>query len=135
MTTTLRTATLTACLGLALLIWTTPALSQDRIDHFPSQTPETMEQAVAFFNDYNQRLASLLSQEELSLRDLATIHEWTYTLENSLEYLRDQLARLADSLEDLHVASETADIAGTQAQGQRYLMQAARWPFSHDSAL
>lgn len=39
---------------------------------------------MANFSEYNQRLAELLTQDELAITDLGTVHELTYTLENAL---------------------------------------------------
>lgn len=101
-----------------------PATAQDRPDHFKGNHPETLGQALEYFSEYNARLADLLAQEELDIYDLVAIHELTYTLENSLEKIRSDLAELAGTLEALHVATETADYEGSRTHGQAYLDKA-----------
>lgn len=101
-----------------------PALAQDRPDHFQGKNPETLSQALEYFSEYNTRVADVLAQEELDIYDLVTIHELTYTLENSLEKIRSELAELAEVLEDLHVATETADYEGARTHGRAYLEKA-----------
>ncbi len=101
-----------------------PAMAQDRPDHFHGKSPETLSQALEYFSEYNAKVAELLAKEELDIHDLVAIHELTYTLENSLEKNRSELAELADMLEDLHVATETADYEGARTHGRAYLEKA-----------
>lgn len=107
------------CLGMAGF-----AVASERIDHFEGEPAETLVQAVENFSTYNMRLASILEQESLTAQDLGEVHKLTYTLENALEKVRQDLAGLADTLEALHVASETADYPGTRAHGEAYLKTA-----------
>lgn len=57
--------------------------------------------------------------------DLAEIHVLSYTLENALEKINEALAELADSLEEVHVASETFARDKLKKNGELYL-QASR---------
>ncbi|WP_111642525.1 DUF6746 family protein [Marinimicrobium alkaliphilum] len=91
----------------------------DRVDHFKGKSAETLTEAVENFATYNRRLASLLDQE-LSDARLVEIHELTYTLENALEKINAEMTVLADTLEELHVASETFDREALAAAGERY---------------
>lgn len=93
----------------------------ERFDHFEGQSAASLEEAVANFSSYNEKLAEILAGEELDAAALVTIHELTYTLENALEKIEDELDDLADVLEDLHKASETADFDGTREHGRAYL--------------
>ncbi len=95
--------------------------ASDRVDHFQGKPAETLEEAVANFSQYNQRLEGLLSKNTLSQDDLFQIHELTYTLENALEKINAEFAELADTLEELHVASETGDADGAKRHGDAYL--------------
>ncbi|AGA32292.1 hypothetical protein TVNIR_0592 [Thioalkalivibrio nitratireducens DSM 14787] len=97
------------------------ATAEERIDHFNGLPAETLEDAVQNFSEYNNRLAAIVAKDELTASDLATVHELTYTLENALEKINDELAALADLLEEVHVASETADAASTVEKGRAYL--------------
>lgn len=93
----------------------------DRYDHFEGEEAATLEDAVANFSAYNTRLAEMLERDELDAEALMAIHQITYTLENALEKIEDELDDLADVLEDLHKASETGDVDGAQKHGGAYL--------------
>ncbi|MCG6657879.1 hypothetical protein HOP52_08935 [Halomonas campisalis] len=95
-----------------------------RIDHFEALPSETLVQAVANFTSHNAHLAAILEQETLSMDDLNAVHELTYTLEVALEKLHTDLAALADTLEEVHIASETGDVDGVRANGEAYLKTA-----------
>lgn len=93
----------------------------DRFDHFEGKSADTLEEAVANFSSHNEKLAEILASEELNIEALVAIHELTYTLENALEKINDELDDLADVLEELHKSSETADFDGTREHGRAYL--------------
>jgi hypothetical protein len=97
------------------------AQAEERYDHFKGLPAETLETAVQHFSEYNNRLAAIVAKDEMTASDLATIHELTYTLENALEKINNELVGLADLLEEVHVASETADAASTVEKGRAYL--------------
>jgi hypothetical protein len=97
------------------------ANAEEWYDHFKGLPAETLETAVQNFSDYNNRLAVIVAKDELTASDLATVHELTYTLENALERINDELATLAELPEDVHVASETADAASVVEKGRPYL--------------
>ena len=113
-----------ALAGLAVIA-VMPAAGQEGIDHYAGEKPDSIVQAFEYFAEYNEKVAAVLATEELDIDDLAAIHEMTYTLENSLEKIRQELDTLADTLEALHVASETADLQGTRSLGEAYLEQAS----------
>ncbi|MCE8021689.1 hypothetical protein HOP51_16455 [Halomonas sp. MCCC 1A11036] len=89
--------------------------------HFKGEPAETLSQAVANFSEYNQRLAELLVQDELSLTDLGTVHELTYTLENALEKIQEEVEAMTHILEEVHQGSETGDFEHVQSNGAAYL--------------
>ncbi|SRR5690606_31064176 len=91
-----------------------------RPDHYHGKPAETLEQAVTNFRDANQDLARLL-EGDLNNADIAAIHETTYTLENALAKLQQELAQLAETLEAVHVASEKVDRETLKTQGADYL--------------
>ncbi|NLZ79440.1 MAG: hypothetical protein GX908_08015 [Gammaproteobacteria bacterium] len=82
------------------------AMADDRPEHFKGLAAPDLQTAVANFSEYNKRLEKALSGE-LTDADLMKIHELTYTLENALEKINDDLEDLADTLEEVHIASET----------------------------
>ncbi|MCS3904541.1 hypothetical protein J2T55_002580 [Methylohalomonas lacus] len=103
-----------------------PAMADERPDHFEGKQAETLEQAVAHFSEYNDKLATLLAQDTLSAADLGRIHELTYTLENALAKINAELSGLAPTLEEIHVASETADAETVKSRGRIYLNTATK---------
>lgn len=96
-------------------------LAEDRPDHFKGKPAETLEQAVTNFSEYNGKLAKILAKETLSSKELQSVHELTYTLENALEKINAEFIELAKILETVHVASETADAKTVKNQGALYL--------------
>ncbi|HEY8386652.1 MAG TPA: DUF6746 family protein [Porticoccaceae bacterium] len=100
--------------------------SDDRPDHFKGVPSETLEAAVGNFSEYNKKLAEILAKDELTPEDMVHVHELTYTLENALEKLEDEIDDLADVLEEVHEASERLDAATVKQQGDRYLDTAGK---------
>lgn len=106
---------------LAGLLATAAAQAEERTDHFEGETSATLEQAVANFSATNRQLAELLAQPELETSDLGTIHELSYTLENALEKINEEVADMAITLEEVHLGSETGDVERVRANGETYL--------------
>lgn len=102
------------------------AFADERPSHYQGQPANTLEQAVANFSEYNNRLADILAKKELTAADMHQVHELTYTLENALEKIRDELDELEDVLEEVHEASEYADIKAVQKHGKAYLETARK---------
>ncbi len=103
------------------------ALADDRPDHFEGQSADTLEQARANLAEANREIAAILAQDEISMTDMARIHELTYTLENALERIDEEYDELEDQLEALHLASEGADIERARELGDAYLDQSQRF--------
>lgn len=97
------------------------AVADDSHGHFKGKPSETLEQALVNFSEYNQKLSEVLKQETLSALDMQQIHELTYTLENALEKINASMLELTETLEAVHVGSETGDTETTRAEGLRYL--------------
>lgn len=95
-----------------------------RPDHFKGKKAETLNEAVANFSEYNKKLSTILAKRDLTPTDMAKVHELTYTLENALNNIRAELATLAQTLEEVHVASERQDVKAVKARGQSYLLTA-----------
>lgn len=98
-----------------------PSLAQDRPDHYQVKKAETVEQAHTNLREYNAELASLMQKEMLTPEEMNQIHLLTYTLEDALEKLSNEHERLAEVLEEVHVASETLDADTVQRNGREYL--------------
>lgn len=106
----------------ATLMFTTQ-LSAAEIEHFKGLPAETLEQAFSHFSEYNEKLSQVLAGE-LTQEKITEIHELTYTLENALGKIQEETESLAETLEALHLASETYDAAAVKTQGDAYLEQA-----------
>lgn len=102
------------------LLIASPAMADDDVRHFKGEPANTLEQAVANFSEYNTRLDTVLGGE-LTPETMNDIHQLTYTLENALETMEDELDELADTLERVHKASETADTDTVRSAGKHYL--------------
>lgn len=98
-----------------------PAHADDRPGHFKGLPANTLEEAVRNFSEYNHKLEAVLDQDTLTSREIFAIHELTYTLENALERINTELEALAETLEEVHVASETADTESVRSKGREYL--------------
>lgn len=92
-----------------------------RPSHFKGEPADTLTAAVTNFSEYNKKLAAILAKDNLAPEDLVKVHELTYTLENALKKLEDELDDLADTLEEVHEASERLDGKTVKEQGQKYL--------------
>ena len=54
------------------------------------------------------------------------MHQLTYTLENALGKINQELAKLAETLEAVHVASETGDVGTVLARGREFTAGAGK---------
>lgn len=108
----------TVLFGAAVLL--TSAAFGDDEDHFEGLPSETLEQAVANLRSHTAlleaRLAGPVDQEAMM-----EIHEISYTLENAVERLSAEIGRLADVLEDVHLASERWDDETVREQGADFV--------------
>lgn len=98
-----------------------PIPATERPEHFEGKPADTLEQAVTNFSEANEKLAVLLAADELDSKDLREVHQLTYTLENALERIHKDLDELAEILEEMHVASETADTGTVNSRGKEFL--------------
>lgn len=114
----------TAALLVASLLLAAPALAE-RPEHFQGKPAKSLVEALANLAEYNQKLHALLARDQLSAEDLQAVHQLTYTLENALERLDDEVDRLEDLLEEVHLASERLDAATVKKQGAAFLWHSA----------
>ncbi|WP_309044120.1 DUF6746 family protein [Marinobacter sediminicola] len=103
----------------ASLLIAVPAFAGDS-SHFKGQPANTLEQAVANFSEYNNKLEKVLAGE-LTPEAMNEVHQLTYTLENALQKLDDEIDALEDTLEKVHKASEHADPDTVRTAGEQYL--------------
>ena len=93
----------------------------EEVEHFEGKNAESLEEAVTNFKLYNQRLESLLKKDSMSADDVTKVHELTYTLENALAKINDELGKLAVTLEEVHLASEKYDADAVRDHGDAYM--------------
>ncbi len=111
--------TLPLLAALSLPVLSLTALADDRMDHFSGKPSNTLSQAVSNFTEGNQELRKLL-QGDASYDDLAQIHRLSYTLENALGKLNEEMQTLAVILEQIHLASETGKKQAVKGNGAAY---------------
>lgn len=97
----------------------------ERFDHYQGERPGDLSSALTLLDDFAQRLQQQLANDNLDPVVLNEIHQLTYTLENALGRLSTDVAELAELLESVHVASETAGAATVREDGERFLQQLA----------
>lgn len=107
------------------LVIAQPLFAEQRFDHFEGKPSPSLPAALSNLAEYNAQLAALLEQDTLSAEDLHRVHQLTYTLENALEKLASEGVRLADLLEEVHLASERGDKNTVATSGKAYLQGSA----------
>lgn len=114
-----------ATLGLATFITVAvqPAQAQDeqRYEHFKGQPAKNLDQALFNLANFNAKLEEIMAKGELSPNDMATIHQLSYTLENALQRLDEEVDTMQEVLEEVHLASESMDYETVKKQGKVYL--------------
>lgn len=103
----------------ASLLFALPAFASES-GHFKGQPAHTLEQAVANFSEYNAKLQEVLA-DELTPEAMNEVHQLTYTLENALQKLDNEIGALEETLEKIHKASEHADPETVRTAGELYL--------------
>ncbi|MFC7160177.1 DUF6746 family protein [Pseudidiomarina halophila] len=110
-----------------LFTTTTVMAEQDeRYEHYKGQPAKTLDQALFNLANYNEKMAELIKDGELSAEDMANIHQLSYTLENALQKLDKEVDTLQEVLEEVHLASETMDYETVKNQGKVYLDTSAK---------
>lgn len=98
-------------LSLALAaLFTLPAVADDeRVEHYRGEPAASLTEALGNLAEYNQQLRALVDKGQLSGDDFHQIHQLTYTLENALGRLDDELDAMQEDLENIHLASERGE--------------------------
>ena len=112
----LRHLVLTAVTSLVIA---NPAMAEDA-NHYKGEPANTLDQAVHHFSEYNTKLETTLAGE-LTPETMNDVHQLTYTLENALKKMDDELEQLAETLERVHKASEHSDPNTVRSAGKQYL--------------
>lgn len=121
-----------AALTLTTLLTTTTGLSvaqadeEQRYEHFKGQPAKNLDQALFNLANFNAKLEEIMAKDELTPNDMATIHQLSYTLENALQRLDEEVDTMQAVLEEVHLASESMDYETVQKQGKVYLESTAK---------
>lgn len=110
-------------LSLGLLSFGSVQAQDLAVKHFKGVPSETYQQAISNLQQYNPKLSEIIAKDTLTPKDMAEIHQLTYTLENAIERIQIHLQQTAKVLEEVHQASENAQYDKTLTQGRIYLEQ------------
>lgn len=102
------------------MLFTLPGVASEDYEHYKGEPATSLEQAVANLSDYNNRLEKVLAGD-LTPESMNEVHQLTYTLENALGKMDEELEDIAQRLEKVHKASEQADPDTVRKQGKVYL--------------
>ncbi|MCK5771120.1 DUF6746 family protein [Algiphilus sp.] len=106
----------------ALLCAATAAQADDdRPEHFEGERSETIAEALTHLREYNAKLSTIIERDELTASEMTEIHQLSYTLENALARIEDEVEELAEVLEEVHIASEEMDRETVRKQAPAYL--------------
>ena len=106
------------CLPLSVV-----ASDNDEPDHFEGLPSESLPEALYHLRAYNMQLAEIVLSEELTAEDLGNIHIMSYTMENALKKLAEEVSELADTLEAVHHGSETMEFDEVSTAAKKYLIK------------
>ncbi|WFE69682.1 hypothetical protein P8S54_05105 [Thiomicrospira sp. R3] len=110
-------------LSLGLLSFGSVQAQDLAVKHFKGVPSETYQQAISNLQQYNPKLSEIIAKDTLTPKDMAEIHQLTYTLENAIERIQIHLQQTAKVLEEVHQTSENAQYDKTLTQGRIYLEQ------------
>ena len=113
--------TLTTLLTSAAGLGVAQADEDQRYEHFKGQPAKNLDQALFNLANFNAKLEDIMAKDELTPNDMATIHQLSYTLENALQRLDEEVDTMQEVLEEVHLASESMDYETVQKQGKVYL--------------
>ena len=96
--------------------------ADERFDHFQGAPAASVAEALSNLEVYNEYLDSLLDKDaQLSDADMGRIHQLSYTLENAIHKLQEELNGIAASLEEVHLGSEQLQRERVLENGRDYL--------------
>jgi len=104
---------------LLLTAWSVNA--EEKYSHFPSLEAPTTSVALCNLAAYNEKLQEIVNKETLTPEDMVKVHEITYTLENAVIKLKEELDTIAVDLEKVHKGSEHLDQKKIKNSGKKYL--------------
>ncbi|MFP3874316.1 MAG: DUF6746 family protein [Thiohalophilus sp.] len=96
------------------------AQADDEPEHFEGEPSRTLDEALKNLAIYNKKLEQIL-EGEMTPEKMGEVHVLTYTLEEALERIEDEVDDLAETLEEVHKASERAEDDTVMEKGKIYL--------------
>ncbi|WP_394174737.1 DUF6746 family protein [Thalassotalea litorea] len=105
----------------ALLLLASSIQAQEKYNHFASLEAKDTQAALCNLAAFNETLKAITAKEALTPEDMVKVHELTYTLENAVIRLQQDLNTIAEDLESVHLASERLDADTVKSSGQTYL--------------
>lgn len=92
----------------------------ERVDHFQAKQADGVVEAIANLREANAKLAELLSGEvnDYAMND---IHSLSYTVEESLTRIIEEMKMLLDTAGDMHFATEGLKRDAVIDYGDAYL--------------
>ena len=112
-----------ACV-LSLVFLALNVSAEDQPEHFEGKDSKTLEEAVANLEEASERMEELLEEEEMSGSEIGEIHRLTYTLENAMAKIREEVDMMAEDLEQAHVGSEARDVEQVRRYGKKFVEKA-----------
>jgi hypothetical protein len=110
--------------GAAVVVFalaTSTGAGASEVEHYEGKKPESLEEAVALFAQYNAKLEAILAKDSLSDADMQKVHELSYTIENALGMINQEMLSLAETLEKVHKASERRDAETVSPEGEKFI--------------
>lgn len=107
--------------GLLLAVTSATLADDDRPEHFQGKEASNLAEALSHLREYNRELETLLDGDLETVQTHNEIHQLTYTLENALERVDDEIDRIEERLEAVHLGSERADAETVSSEGRAYL--------------
>jgi len=102
---TLTFLALGTLVGLPVTSWANDGMSANRVSHYQARKAGSIDEAMADLREANARLRTLLAGE-VGEYDIHDIHSLSYTLEESLLRITEELRALHNTVADMHFASE-----------------------------
>lgn len=110
-----------AVLGLATL----PVHASEEVRHYSAEPSESLAEALENLAAYNAKVAEVVARDDLSPSDMEEVHEYTYTMEQAVARIADEMAGIAVVLERVHLSSEGDNPHALRGAAQVYLEMTA----------
>lgn len=117
---TLTVLALGTLVGLSGPAHANDAQAANRVAHYAAQQADSIEQTMKNLRETNAKLKELLAGE-VGEYDIHDIHSLSYTLEDSLTRIADEIKQLHNTVADMHFASEGLKREAVIDYGAAYL--------------